>query len=97
MCKYRSKKYNLINSIIIIVIVILSLLSSSLLALNPFYRFYKEAAAQSPSFELQEITNENRHWVQTYGSSDANLKSNYTDIQAVNYISDGKAWILRFG
>jgi hypothetical protein len=38
----------------------------------------------------QEITNENRTWVQTYGNSDANLKSNYTDILAVNYISDGK-------
>jgi hypothetical protein len=32
--------------------------------------------AESPSFELQELTNENRHWVQTYGTSDANLKSN---------------------
>ena len=46
--------------------------------------------AESPSFELQELTNENRNWVQTYGTSDANLKSNYTDILAVNYISDGK-------
>ena len=46
--------------------------------------------AESPSFELQELTNANRHWVQTYGTSDANLKSNYTDILAVNYFSDGK-------
>ena len=52
--------------------------------------FYNEANALSPSFELQEITNENRHWVQTYGNSDTHLKSNYTDILAVNYISDGK-------
>lgn len=44
----------------------------------------------SPSFELQEIINENHHWVQTYGNSDMHLKSNYTDILAVDYISDGK-------
>ena len=59
----------------------------SLLFLHPSD---EEAFASSPAFELQEITNENRQWVQTYGNSDANLKSNYTDIQAVNYISDGK-------
>jgi hypothetical protein len=55
--------------------------------LNPFY---EEAVASSSAFELQEITNENRRWVQTYGNNDENLKSNYTDILAVNYISDGK-------
>ena len=62
-------------------------ISVSLLLLNPSD---EEAVASSPSFELQEITNENPQWVQTYGNSDAHLKSNYTDIQAVNYISDGK-------
>ena len=46
--------------------------------------------ALSPSFELQELLNENRNWVQTYGNSNANLKSSYTDILAVNYISDGQ-------
>ncbi|MGN6559606.1 MAG: hypothetical protein ACTHJ2_03685 [Candidatus Nitrosocosmicus sp.] len=45
--------------------------------------------AESPSFELQELTNENHHWVQTYGKSDEHLKSSYTDILAVNYMSDG--------
>jgi hypothetical protein len=50
----------------------------------------EEAFASSPAFELQEISNENPKWVQTYGNSDTHLKSNYTDIQAVNYISDGK-------
>jgi hypothetical protein len=44
----------------------------------------------SPSFELQELINGHRHWVQTYGNSDANLKSSYTEILAINYISDGK-------
>ena len=47
--------------------------------------------AQSPSFELQELINENRHWVQTYGNNDSHLKSSYTDILAVNYISDGQS------
>src|SRR5215469_7155612 len=47
--------------------------------------------ALSPSFELQELINKNHHWVQTYGNSDAHLKSNYTDILDVNYISNGKS------
>jgi hypothetical protein len=46
--------------------------------------------AISPSFELQELINENHQWVQTYGSSESHLKSNYTDILAVDYTSDGK-------
>ncbi len=52
--------------------------------------FYPLSDAISPPFELQEITNENHHWVQTYGNSDKGLKSNYTDILAVDYLSDGK-------
>jgi hypothetical protein len=92
MGKHRSRKHSvLINSVIVIILLSLLLLSSSsslsLLSMNPSY---EEAVASSPVFELQELTNENRHWVQTYGNSDAHLKSNYTDIQAVNYISDGK-------
>jgi hypothetical protein len=46
--------------------------------------------AESPTFRLQELTNENHHWVQTYGKSDEHLKSSYTDILAVDYFSDGK-------
>jgi hypothetical protein len=34
--------------------------------------------------------NENHRWVQTYGKNDAHLKSSYTDILAVYYISNGK-------
>ena len=52
--------------------------------------FHNVAMALSPSFELQELLNENRNWVQTYGNSNTNLKSSYTDILAVNYISDGQ-------
>ncbi|HZI71392.1 MAG TPA: hypothetical protein VFD60_09540 [Nitrososphaeraceae archaeon] len=80
MYKYELKK---VSSIIIIII----LLPLSLLFLNSSD---EEAVASSPAFELQEITNENPHWVQTYGTTDAHLKTNYTDIKAVNYRSDGK-------
>ena len=80
MYKQELKK---VSSIIIIII----LLPLSILFLHTSN---EEAVASSPAFELQEITNENPHWVQTYGTSDAHLKSNYTDIKAVNYISDGK-------
>ena len=55
MCKYKSKKYIFINSITVIILLLL------FLTLNPFY---KETIALSPFFELQEITNENRQWVQ---------------------------------
>ena len=47
-------------------------------------------ASSSPSFELQEMINENHNWFQTYGNNDLNLKNNYTDILAVNYVSDGE-------
>src|ERR1051325_27107 len=86
MGKHRSTKHSVLISSVI-VIILLSLLLLSLLSMNPSY---EEAVASSPVFELQELTNENRHWVQTYGNSDAHLKSNYTDIKAVNYISYGK-------
>jgi len=57
-----------------------------LVAPNPFHK----ALGVSPSFEFQEMINENHNWVQTYGNSESHLKSNYTDIKAVDYISDGK-------
>ncbi len=54
------------------------------------FNSFQTAIAVSPPFELQEIINENHSWVQTYGKSDANLKSDYTDILGVDYISNGK-------
>src|SRR3989442_13005973 len=70
-----------IKSIIVTIIPLLLFL-----ILNPFHK----TMALSPSFELQEMINENHHWVQTYGNSDAHLKSNYTNILAVDYLSDGE-------
>jgi hypothetical protein len=76
------QKHNLFCSIaLVFLILLISFLSQDL----PF----NTAAAMSPSFELQELINENRNWVQTYGNSDSHLKSSYTDILGVNYISDG--------
>ncbi len=86
--EYQSKEYFFINSIIVITVFLFLILL--LLTLSPFYTFYKEAIALSPPFGLQELINENRHWIQTYGNSDPHLRSNYTDMLAVNYISDGK-------
>lgn len=82
MRKYKSNDYFFISLIIGIIIILFLLLS-----LNSYY---KQAFALSPSFGLQELTNVNRHWIQTYGNSDEYLKSNYTDMLSVNYISDGE-------
>ena len=79
--KQELKSDIFIKSIIVTIIPLLLLL-----ILNPFHK----TMALSPSFELEEMINENHHWVQTYGNSDAHLKSNYTDILSVDYLSDGK-------
>jgi hypothetical protein len=69
-----------------IAIVIISFFSLLMIAPNPLHN----AIAASPSFELQQLVNENHRWVQTYGKNAAHLKSNYTDILAVDYVSNGK-------
>jgi hypothetical protein len=61
-----------------------------LLLLLPIVNSIHKVMATSPSFELQELINENHHWIQSYGNSNAHLKSNYTDILSVGYISNGK-------
>ena len=86
MLGYKSKKHFLINSIIVIFSFLLLLLVV-VLTLNPFFH---KTIAVSPSFELQQMINKNHNWVQTYGNNDTHLKSNYTDILAVDYFSDGK-------
>ena len=79
---YKSKNIFFINSNIVVILFLLLFLF-----LIPFF---KESIASSPSFELQEIINQDHKWVQTYGNSDKYLKSNFTNILAVNYLSDGK-------
>ena len=66
---YRpGQKKDISNDLIIVVII------SSILILLFLTSFHKTMAI-SPSFELQELINKNHHWVQTYGNSDAHLKS----------------------
>lgn len=77
-------KKDVLNSLIIVISI------SSIFILQFLSSFHKTMAI-SPSFDLQELINKNHHWAQIYGNSDAHLKSNYTDILAVNYISNGKS------
>ena len=71
------------NSINIIIFMLLLLLMSNSL--------FHKAFAASPAFDQVFFEDKEKfHWVQTYGKSDANLKSSYADILAVDYHSDGK-------
>ena len=38
----------------------------------------------------KEIRNLKSHWIQTYGNDSTHLKSDYTNLLAVDYLSDGK-------
>ena len=67
-------------------------LSSSLLVSNSV--FHKVFAA-SPAFDQVLITDEQKSnqksdWVQTYGNDSSHLKSDYANILAIDYTSDGK-------
>lgn len=85
MYKYRLKKPIFINLYVIIIILFLLLLILIL------YAFHK---ALSPSFQIQETNNEDHKLVLTYGNSEAMKdvarESNYTDMLAVDYLSNGK-------
>jgi hypothetical protein len=78
----ESKKYffSAFASFDIIILLLLISTSSST---------HKTLAA-SPAFELQEIKNQRNHWIQTYGNDSTHLKSDSTNILAVDYLSDGK-------
>jgi hypothetical protein len=65
-----------------IILLLLLFISSSALS---------KTFAESPDFELQEIINQKNNWVQTYGNDSTHLKSGYTDLLAVDYLSDGKS------
>jgi hypothetical protein len=80
----QSKKYffSAFASFDIIILLLLLLFISC----SPFHK----TLAASPAFEFQEIRNQKNHWVQTYGNDSTHLKSDYTNILAVDYLSDGK-------
>ena len=84
----QSQKYLFLAfaSIDIIFILLLLLISDSL---------FHKAFAASPAFDEvlisdKEISNQRNDWVQTYGNDSTHLRSDYTNLLAVDYHSDGK-------
>jgi hypothetical protein len=66
--------------------VLILIISSSIL---------NKALAASPAFDQNFITdegisNQKNDWVQTYGNDSTQLRSDYTNLLAVDYFSDGK-------
>ena len=66
-----------------------------LLLLLISYSLFHEAFAASPAFDQifitdEEFGNQTNDWVQTYGNDSTHLRSNYTNVLAVDYLSDGK-------
>ena len=56
---------------------------------------FHKAFAASPAFDQvlisdKEISNQRNDWVQTYGNDSNYLRSDYTNLLAVDYLSDGK-------
>jgi hypothetical protein len=69
------------------------LLSSSLLSISN--ALFQNSFAESPAFNQVLVTdapmsNQKNDWVQTYGNDSSHLKSDYANILAVDYTSDGK-------
>jgi hypothetical protein len=59
------------------------------------YSLFHKAFAASPVFDQvlisdKEISNQRNDWVQTYGNDSTHLRSDYTNLLAVDYHSDGK-------
>ena len=56
---------------------------------------FNKAFAASPAFDQNFITddkisNQRNDWVQTFGNDSSHLRSDYTNLLAVDYLSDGK-------
>src|SRR5215210_6155767 len=83
---FAIKKYFFSELASFAIIVLLLFISSS-----PFHK----AFAVSPAFDQvlisdKEISNQRNDWVQTYGNDSTHLMSDYTNLLAVDYHSDGK-------
>ena len=66
-----------------------------LLSLLISYSLFHKAFAASPAFDQvlisdKEISNQKNDWVPTYGNDSTHLRSDYTNLLAVDYHSDGK-------
>jgi hypothetical protein len=85
----QSQKYSSLTSPSFIIIFILLLLLLLLIS----YPLFHKAFAASPAFDQIFITDAQvgkNDWVQTYGNDSTHLRSDYTNILAVDYVSDGK-------
>jgi hypothetical protein len=56
---------------------------------------FNKALAASPAFDQnfitdEKINNQRDDWIQTYGNDSSQLRSDYTNLLAVDYLSDGK-------
>ncbi len=65
------------------------------LSYNIFSTLFSQTFAVSPAFDESlisdnEISNQRSDFIQTYGNASTHLGSDYTNILAVNYVSDGK-------
>jgi hypothetical protein len=75
-----------IEFIFILLFLSVLLISSSL---------FHNAFAESPAFDQifvtdEQLGNKRTDWVQTYGNDSTHLRSDYANILAVDYVSDGK-------
>jgi hypothetical protein len=52
---------------------------------------FRNAFAASPAFDEVLITDKRPIWIQTHGNDSTHLKSDYANILAVDYVSDGKS------
>jgi hypothetical protein len=87
----QSQKYSFLAFASIDIIFMLSLLLLLLISDSLFHN----AFAASPAFDQvlisdKEISNQRNDWVQTYGNDSTHLRSDYTNLLAVEYFSDGE-------
>ena len=69
--------------------VVLLLLYSLLFFFIPC-TYFPTSFAVSPAFEPQALNDQRNDWIQTFGNDSMNLKSNYSDLLEIDYLSDGK-------
>jgi hypothetical protein len=90
--KVRSIYYHyIISSLLILIFLII------------FYEsiYHKVLATSSPSFSRQEIDDRKSDWLDVWRGRNTNIGAKYTDIQVVNYYSDGRflnatLWLDKF-
>ena len=87
----QSQKYSFLAFASIDIIFMLLLLLILLISCSLFHK----AFAASPAFDQilisdEEISNQRNDWVQTYGNDSTHLRSDYANLLAVDYLSDGK-------